>query len=57
MVNRMLFGWQEMEQYDRLLKLLMDIRKPKLSKDFSPNLVRDILNESLQPLGEEDIAP
>ena len=35
MVNRMLFGWQEMEQYDRLLKLLMDIRKPKLSKDFS----------------------
>lgn len=57
MVSRILFGCKEMEQYDRLLKLLIQIRKPKLSKDFSPNLVREILNESLQPLGEDDIAP
>ncbi len=57
MVNRMLFGCAEAEQYDRLLKLLIQLRKPKLSKDFSPHLVREILNESLQPLSEDDIAP
>ena len=57
MVNRMLFGWAEMEQYDRLLRLLIQLRKPKLSKDFSPRLVQEILNASLQPLSEEDIAP
>lgn len=57
MVNRMLFGCAEMEQYDRLLRLLIQLRKPKLSKDFSPRLVQDILNASLQPLSEEDIAP
>lgn len=57
MVNRMLFGCTEMEQYDRLLRLLIQLRKPKLSKDFSPRLVQEILNASLQPLSEEDIAP
>lgn len=57
MVNRMLFGCVEMEQYDRLLRLLIQLRKPKLSKDFSPRLVQEILNASLQPLSEEDIAP
>ena len=57
MVNRMLFGCAEMEQYDRLLRLLIQLRKPKLSKDFSPRLVQEILNASLQPLSEEDIAP
>lgn len=57
MVNRILFGCAEMEQYDRLLRLLIQLRKPKLSKDFSPRLVQEILNASLQPLSEEDIAP
>ena len=57
MVNRMLFGCAEMEQYDRLLRLLIQLRKPKLSKDFSPRLVQEILNASLQSLSEEDIAP
>lgn len=57
MVNRMLFGCAELEQYERLLRLLIQIRKPKLSKDFSPRLVREILNSSLQPLSEDDIAP
>ena len=57
MVNRMIFGCAEMEQYDRLLRLLIQLRKPKLSKDFSPRLVQEILNASLQPLSEEDIAP
>lgn len=57
MVNRMLFGCVETEQYDRLLRLLIQLRKPKLSKDFSPRLVQDILNASLQPLSEDDIAP
>ena len=57
MVNRMLFGCAEMEQYDKLLRLLIQLRKPKLSKDFSPRLVQQILNDSLQPLSEDDIAP
>ena len=57
MVNRMIFGYGELEQYDRLLRLLIQLRKPKLSKDFSPRLVQEILNASLQPLSEDDIAP
>ena len=57
MVNRMIFGCAELEQYDRLLRLLIQLRKPKLSKDFSPRMVQEILNASLQPLSEEDIAP
>lgn len=57
MVNRMLFGCAELEQYEKLLRLLIQLRKPKLSKDFSPRLVQVILNASLQPLSEEDIAP
>lgn len=57
MVNRMLFSCAEMEQYEKLLRLLIQLRKPKLSKDFSPRLVQEILNASLQPLSEEDIAP
>ena len=57
MVNRMLFGCAEMEQYNGLLRLLIQLRKPKLSKDFSPRLVQEILNSSLQPLSEDDIAP
>lgn len=57
MVNRMLFGYTDIKQYDHLLRLLIKLRKSKLSNDFSPRQMCEILNESLQPLSDDDIAP
>lgn len=34
-VNRLLFGFETMEEYKELLDLLIQLRTPKLSKDLS----------------------
>lgn len=57
LVNRLLFGYDSTEEYDELIKLLIHIRTPKLSKDFKPTVVYEIMNNSLQPLSEEDLRP
>ena len=57
MVNRLLFGFDNLEEYDELIKLLIQIRTPKLSKDFKPTVIYDILSNSLQPLSDEDLRP
>ena len=56
-VNRYLFGFERMEQYDQFIRLLVKVRAPKLSKEFKPSKVYDILNDSLQTLSNEDISP
>lgn len=35
----------------------MKVRAPKLSKEFKPTKVYDILNDSLQTLTDEDLRP
>lgn len=55
MVNRYLFGFQRLEQYDQFVRLLIKVRAPKLSKEFTPTKVYDILNSSLQTLSNEDL--
>lgn len=55
MVNRYLFGFQRLEQYDQFIRLLIKVRAPKLSKEFTPSKVYDILNSSLQTLSNEDL--
>lgn len=55
MVNKYLFGFLRAEQYEQFIKLLVKVRAPKLSKEFKPTKVYDILNESLQTLTDEDL--
>jgi len=57
MVNKYLFGFDEIEDYDELIKLLIQLRTPKLSKGFRPTVIYEILNNSLQPLSDDDLRP
>ncbi len=57
MVNRLLFGFEHLEDYDELIKLLIQIRTPKLSKDFKPTVIYEILTNSLQQLSDDDLRP
>lgn len=57
MVNNMLFGFENAEEYDELIKLLVNLRSPKLSKDFKPTVIYEIMENSLQPLSEDDLRP
>lgn len=55
LVNQYIFGFRKAEQYEQFIKLLVKVRAPKLSKEFKPTRVYDILNESLQTLSDEDL--
>lgn len=56
-VNRLLFGFETMEEYLEMLELLIQLRTPKLSKDFKPSVINEILSRSLQTLSEDDLRP
>ncbi len=56
-VNRQVFGFETVEEYKEMIDLLIQLRTPKLSKDFKPSVVNDILSDSLQPLSDEDLRP
>ena len=56
-VNRQIFGFETVEEYKELIDLLIQLRTPKLSKDFKPSVVNGILSDSLQPLSDEDLRP
>lgn len=49
------FGFRKAEQYEQFIKLLVKVRAPKLSKEFKPTKVYEILNDSLQTLTDEDL--
>lgn len=40
-----------------MIDLLIQLRTPKLSKDFKPSVINDILSDSLQPLSDDDLRP
>lgn len=56
-VNEVLFGYEDVEGYEELLNLLIQLRSPKLSKDFKPTEIYNILTNSLKLLSEEDLRP
>ncbi len=56
-VNRLLFGFETEEEYRELLSLLIQLRTPKLSKDFKPSVINEILSKSQQALSEDDLRP
>lgn len=57
MVNRLLFGFPNLDTYDEFIKLLLQLRSNKLSKDYKPTNLVNVLNTVLQPLTEEDLRP
>ena len=56
-VNRVFFGFETVEEYKEMVDLLLRLRTPKLSKDFKPTVLNDILSSSLQPLSDDDLRP
>lgn len=56
-VNRQIFGFETVEEYKEMVDLLIQLRTPKLSKDFKPSVINDILSDSLQPLSDDDLRP
>lgn len=55
LVNKHIFGFPRIEQYDQFIRLMIKVRAPKLSRDFKPSKVYEVLNESLQTLSDEDL--
>lgn len=56
MVNKQIFRFEDIRQYDQLVQLLIMVRAPKLSKDFRPTEVKKLLNLSLQVLTDDDLS-
>lgn len=56
-VNELLFGYSNVEDYAELIKLLIQLRSPKLSKDFKPTVLYEIMTNSLPTLTDEDLRP
>lgn len=56
-VNRQVFGFETVDEYKEMIDLLIQLRTPKLSKDFKPSVINEILSDSLQPLSDEDLRP
>lgn len=56
-VNHQIFGFETAEEYKEMIDLLIQLRTPKLSKDFKPSVINDILSDSLQPLSDDDLRP
>lgn len=57
LVNQLLFGFEDDAAYQELLDLLIQVRSPKLSKDFKPTTIYDILTSALPALEENDLRP
>ncbi|AEF17742.1 Conserved hypothetical protein CHP02680 [Thermoanaerobacterium xylanolyticum LX-11] len=55
LVNKNIFGFSNIDDYDELIKLLIQLRSPKLSNDLRPSRIYDILNASLSPLTDDDL--
>lgn len=55
LVNKYIFGFQSNEAYEDLIKLLIQLRSPKLSKDFKPTVIYEILESALPPLTDDEL--
>lgn len=57
MVNNLLFGYPDLQSYQELLDLMIQLRSPKLSKDFKPSTIYGILTDALPRLQEDELRP
>ena len=55
LVNKHVFGFQALDAYEDLIKLLIQLRSPKLSKDFKPTVIYEILESALPPLTDDEL--
>jgi uncharacterized protein (TIGR02680 family) len=55
LVNKYIFGFNSIDAYDDLIKLLIQLRSPKLSKDFKPTVIYEILESALPPLTDDEL--
>jgi uncharacterized protein (TIGR02680 family) len=55
LVNKHVFGFQSIDAYEDLIKLLIQLRSPKLSKDFKPTVIYEILESALPPLTDDEL--
>lgn len=54
-VNERIFGFEAIEQFDELIALLINLRSPKLSKEFRPSVIYNILRDSLPKLKDDEL--
>ncbi len=54
-VNERIFGFEDIEQFDELIALLINLRSPKLSKEFRPSVIYGILRGSLPKLKDDEL--
>ena len=57
LVNKLLFKYENVKHYQEMLDLLIQLRSPKLSKDFKPSTIYEILNSGLPPLQDDELRP
>ncbi|MFZ5640430.1 MAG: TIGR02680 family protein, partial [Bacillota bacterium] len=57
LVNNLLFGFGDLQAYQELLDLLIQLRSPKLSKDFKPSTIYEILTAALPALQDDELRP
>lgn len=57
LVNKHVFGFETLEAYDELMKLLIQLRSPKLSREFKPTVIYEILNDALPALTDDELRP
>lgn len=56
LVNSNIFGFENITEYQEFIKLLIEIRTPKLSKDgFKPSIITEIMSNSLRGLSDDDL--
>lgn len=55
LVNKYVFGFETMDAYEDLVKLLIQLRAPKLSKDFKPTVLYEILESALPPITDDEL--
>ncbi|KEO77045.1 TIGR02680 family protein [Paenibacillus polymyxa] len=54
-VNRLLFGFKNMHTFHMYIKLLIELRPPKISKDVGPSIINTSLTDALPELSDNDL--
>ncbi|MCR8844368.1 TIGR02680 family protein [Paenibacillus sp. SC116] len=54
-VNRLLFGFQNIHTFHMYIKLLIELRPPKISKDVGPSIINTSLTDALPELSDKDL--
>ena len=57
LVNDNLFKFRNIETFDEFINIILQIRSPKLSKEYKPTKLMEVLNEVLPPLSDETLRP